>query len=182
MKFRFNKHHRGVSPAIAVILLLGLTVLAGGTLYITVISSQQDQGAVSLAITEPVNYKTTETIELLLDFDSRNIDTFTVQIENPLFEPLEIDLANSAVYNATTNLKLDGWHVASDADVITLQGQQTVTINFETFAEINLNELDAGDQIYLLFAAKRPSEDGLTLIQSNTYTIESGACTKIFCC
>jgi hypothetical protein len=163
------KRRLGISPAIALILLIGITIFAGAILFtILILNSSSDQ-SVGLAIELPKSFSSTETSRLFFD---DKIDTFSVTITNPSLTIVAVDFNNSFVYNATNDEVLSEWSVSSTVNEIELIGFESSTVQFRTNAEMDLEELTIGDNIYVSFAVHSLDDSSLTEIRSDPVIVD----------
>lgn len=174
--FTFTKKQRAVSPAIALILIIGITVLAGAIIAIVSLDLLSSKTSITLDSSDPTSFASTEQQKAFYDLTSRNIDSFRVQITNSLFEPVIVDVTNTKVYNATDDSLFPDWYVSSDSTSLVLNGQETKTLQFKIDGEnynslTNSQELRVGDTIYLIYSAHRVNDETLTFIQSEPHLI-----------
>lgn len=160
---------RAVSPVIAVIMILGITVVAAASISVVIFNNTSGGDDIGLDVSEPAHYKTTD---VWVDTDDRNIDSFTVEVSNPDYKQLVIDLPNSYVFNATTNQPLSYWRADSEVDIPILSGLESLAVTFiNTGKELDQEELANGDEIYVLFSVRRPDENTLKFVESSTFTV-----------
>jgi FlaG/FlaF family flagellin (archaellin) len=178
-KFSRSLKKRGVSPVIAVMLMIGLTVLSGVVLISVSNSILSQETQVNLNIdNQSAVYKTTETDYRFVD---ELIDELQIQIENPLEEPILVDLTQTYLYNATDDTILSNWGVVSDVGQIVLNGKESTTITFATDSTSYTSELKENDQVYVVFQSKLfGSKNQLTSLKSSTFTVELSGASPLF--
>ena len=89
--------HRSITPVVAMILLVGITIIAGAVIFLTVIVGLNAQDPIQFTVSVG-NFQTTKTSTL--NYDTK-IDTLTVTIYNNGKRPIEIDAGQ--VYLNTSN-------------------------------------------------------------------------------
>jgi flagellin-like protein len=174
-----NIKRRGISPIITVLLMIGLVVLAGTILFGISNSFLSQQTSVTLNIDgSTAIYKTTETDYRFAD---ELIDEIQIQIENPLEEPVIVDLGQTFLYNASDDSRLSNWAVITDVREIVLNGKESETITFGTVSTNNQGELQEGDNIYVIFKSKLfGSKNTLSSIQSSALTVKLSDSNPLF--
>jgi hypothetical protein len=164
----FHKKKLGTSPIIAVMMLIGLTVVSGAVLYGVSNTILQDREELELNYSEPTVFKSTETNYKLAD---ANVDSFDIEITNPLYEQIIVDLSQTYLYNASDDTLLSSWFVDSDNYELLLDGRQTTVITFTTINTLNTAELIDGDQVYVIFTILRPDTDESKQVKTSTFTV-----------
>lgn len=167
-KKNFFRHRRAISPIIAVIMLIGITVLGGALVFTTVYTVMTTESPLEISFDTPTNYETTEKELSKVD---RFIDSFYIQITNLISEPVVFDFTNYFVYNATDNLPLDDWYVANYDDEVVVQGKESLVLNLKTNADYNYDELSAGDQFYVQCAVRKVDDSNAELFKSDIFIV-----------
>ncbi len=162
------KRKKGTSPIIATILLIGLTVISGAVVYSVTTGFLQTKQPLALDYTTPTVFKSTETNYKTVD---SNIDTFDMQITNPLYEQILVDLSQTYLFNSTDNTMLSNWYVKSNASTLILFGKESATITFATQSALNSAELVNGDKVYVKFKIDRFSSTDSKIITTDNFTV-----------
>ncbi len=179
MKFLVRKKKikkmKGISQVIAIILLIGLAIIAGAALFLVVIPLLSTQTPIELSTSNQAVFSTTEKTQL-----DPFIDTMKFQLSNDIIDPVQIDLTHSYVYNASNNLILYHWTPQSNNTEPVLSGKQGITLEYKTDAIRNIEELNYGQQVYIKFNATLYGQQKYTLIKSKVYTVSSANSNPIF--
>lgn len=165
------KKYSAISQAIAVILLIGLTVIAGAALFIVILPILNNNQQVLISTSKDAKFSTTESNNQL---DSL-IDTMSFQVSNELNVPIKLDLVNyqnQTLYDVTRNAYLYNWYVTTNNTERTLTGQESgLTITYKTAGNINQQEISYGDQVYALMNVTILGKNDWTIVKSNVYTV-----------
>jgi hypothetical protein len=158
----------GTSPIIAVMMLIGLTVVSGAVLYSINSNILQTKDELGLNYSTPTVFKSTETNYKYAD---SYIDSFDIEITNPLYEQIIVDLSQTYLFNATDNAKLTNWYVDSSTSELLLFGSETAIITFTTINSLNSAELLDGDQVYVQFKIVRLDSEETKTIKTSTFSV-----------
>lgn len=178
-KFAKSLKKRGISPVLAVVLMIGLTVVSGAMLATVTNSILSQKTAVNLEInSDNAIFKTTETNYRFAD---DLIDRIEMPISNPLEEPIVVDLTQTYLYNATDDTIMVNWGVVSDASEIVLNGKESTTVTFATDSSIYTSELKNGDQVYVVFKSNLFGDSTQTAsLQSSTFSVQLSNSDPVF--
>ena len=168
------KKMSAVSQVIAIILLIGLTVLAGAALFFFVLPLLNSQPTIVLDASNPV-FASTEQTQL-----DPFIDTMSFQLTNDVNQPVQIDLNTSYVYNESNNLILYHWTPQVNGTTLNLSGQQGVTLTYKTDAIQNIEELNYGQEVYLKFNATLYGQNNYKLYKSAIFNVSTANSEPIF--
>ena len=169
------KKMTAISQVIAIVLLIGLTVLAGAALFMIVLPIVNTQTTASIETSTNAVFATTEKTQL-----DPYIDTMSFQVSNEINEPIQFDLQHSFVYNASNNLILYHWTPQVNNSEPVLSGKQSFTLEYKTEALQNFEELNYGQQVYVKFNVSLLGKDKFTLLKSNVYTVSKANSLPIF--
>lgn len=169
------KRYKAVSQVIAILLLIGLTVLAGAALFVVILPLLSTDNDVLLETSDNVVFSTTEKTQL-----DPFIDTMKIQVSNIIDEPVELDLAHSYLYNVSNNQILYQWTSQLNNSKPTLSGKQGISLEFRTAADQNIEELLYGQKVFVEFNASLFNSQKTKLIRSQIYTVSSANSLPIF--
>ena len=174
LKLKLKKIH-AVSQVIAIILLIGLTVLAGAALFAIVIPLLSSGTPIILETSTDAVFSTTEKTQL-----DPFIDTMKFQVSNDINDPVQLDLAHSYIYNASNNQILYQWEPQVNNTEPSLSGKQSFSLEYKTAAEQNIEELLYGQSVYVELNATKYGSQTSELIKSNIYTVTRANSLPIF--
>ena len=162
------KRLKGISPIIAVLLMIGLTVTSGALLFAVSTAFVSQETQVNLNIdSNSVVFKSTETDYRFVD---DLVDTLSLQIENPLEQSILVDLSQTFLYNSADQ-RIDNWTVISNVNEIVLNGKESTTITFGTYS--SSSQLTNGEEIYVVFQSKLYNSKGeFESLKTSPLTVE----------
>ena len=170
------KKYRAISQVISIILLIGLTVLAGAALFMVVIPLLNSQNQIIISTSVDAVFATTEKTQL-----DPFIDTMTFQVSNEINEPVMIDLTTTYLYNVSNGQRLYQWQPLVNNTEPVLSGQQRgLTIEFQTPPEQNNEEFLYGQQVYAELNVTKYGQDNWSIIKSNVYNVSTANAKTIF--
>ena len=168
---------RAVSPAIALILLIGVTVLAGVAVISTVILVFNAEDPISITISKPVYMASTETD---IAFFDPLVDSMLLPVTNNMRERLIFETENIQIYNASSNEILDRWSVIGENSEIFTQGQETIILNLQTEGKFDQDEFSIGDKFFVQIPAKKEDQTNYQPFFSQTFTITASDTDPLF--
>lgn len=173
---KFNKK-RGVSPIVAAILLIGVTILAGVVVVSTVLLVINAEEPISITISKPENYASTETD---IAFFDPLVDSMILPVTNDMREPLVMDASQIFLYNATDDQILDRWYVSFDDRFVPFQGQESLFLNLKTEGKYDTQELSPGDRFYVTIPVKKSEGEDFVTFTSATFSVTSSDTSPLF--
>jgi flagellin-like protein len=173
---KFTKK-RGVSPVIAAILLIGVTILAGVIVTSTVLLVMNTEEPISIIISKPENYASTEDD---IAFYDPLVDSMIIPITNDMREPLIMDTRQVYIYNASDDEILDRWYVSVDDDFIPFQGQESLFLNLKTEGKFDTQELSPGDQFYVTIPVRKSEGTDFVTFTSNTFSVTTSNTNPLY--
>ena len=169
------KNFRAISPVIAIILLIGLTVIAGAVLFGVVIPLLSSQTPISLTTSNDAVFTTTQKTNV-----DPYMDSMSFQVSNDINDPVHIDLSHSYLYNASNGLILYNWIPNANNTQPVLSGQQGMTLSYQTDPNIPGYQLYYNQSVYVEFNVTRYDQQKSELIKSNIYTVTTANTQPIF--
>ena len=174
-KFRFKKikRRKGTSPIIATILLIGLTVFSGAVLYGVTTTYLNQKTPLALDYTNPTSF--TNTITNYKTADNK-IDSFNIQVTNPLYEQIILDLGNTQLYadKAQNNTYQPvNWAVSYNSSYQLLNGRESTSVTFYTNPTDPGSQLDSGTKAFASFTVMRTDGSDPTVFNTTVFTMKS---------
>jgi flagellin-like protein len=168
---------RAVSPIIATMLLIAVTILAGVAVVSTVYLVMTAEDPLSITISKPEYYASTESEKAFFD---PLVDNILVPITNNNREPLFYNLDEVEVYNATSDEPLDRWSVSNANRVIVAQGQETIYLEFDTEGRFDQDELTNSDEIYFKIPVKKENQQNYEIFTSPNFKVTTAETEPLF--
>ena len=164
-----SKKKLGTSPIIATILLIGLTVVSGAVLYGVTTTFLNQKSQLSLEYTTPTAFT-----PIVTDYATATtkIDSFNIQVSNPLNEQVILNTGNSHLYNSTNGL-ITGWSLNSNSSYLLLNGRESTTLTFSLNTIDNSLGLDSGKQVYASFTVERTDGSDPTTFNTSLFTVSA---------
>lgn len=157
---RFRRKTRGVSPVIATVLLIGLTVVAGVAVAVMLFGAVNAPDPIKVVVLSISDFETTD--------DDTLIDQFSVTIQNDERTNIRID---SKSFNLTTSdqIEIPGWSVDLDYDEIYLPGLaiQTFTLSCDPTLD-NVEQLTPQTDLVIIEITVFP-EDSTNIRNAKTF-------------
>ncbi|MHA1970180.1 MAG: archaellin/type IV pilin N-terminal domain-containing protein, partial [Candidatus Hodarchaeales archaeon] len=155
---------RGVSPVIATILLIGLTVVAGIAVAVMLFGAVNTPDPIKVVVLSISEFKTTD--------DDILIDQFSITIQNDERTIVRIESDSFVVKNVTdqnqNQTELTDWSVDLDYDEIYLPGLAIQTFTLSCDSTLDYAELTPRDDLVIIEITVFP-EDSTNLRNAKTF-------------
>ncbi|MHA2074005.1 MAG: archaellin/type IV pilin N-terminal domain-containing protein [Candidatus Hodarchaeales archaeon] len=159
---RIRRKTRGVSPVIATVLLIGLTVVAGIAVAVMLFGAVNAPDPIKVVVLSISEFKTTD--------DDILIDQFSITIQNDESTNVRIESDSFVVKNATdqNQTELTDWSVDLDYDEIYLLGLAIQTFTLSCDSTLDYAELTPRDDLIIIEITVFP-EDSTNLRNAKTF-------------
>ena len=169
------KNVRAISPVIAIILLIALTIIAGAVLFAVVIPLLSNQTPINLTTSNDAVFTTTKKTQV-----DPYMDSMSFQVSNDINDPVQIDLSHSYLYNSSNGLILYNWVPNTNNTQPVLSGQQGMTLSYQTDPNIPGYQLYYNQSVYVEFNVTKYGQQQSELIKSNVYTVSTANTQPIY--
>ncbi|MHA2305684.1 MAG: archaellin/type IV pilin N-terminal domain-containing protein [Candidatus Hodarchaeales archaeon] len=159
---RIRRKTRGVSPVIATVLLIGLTVVAGIAVAVMLFGAVNAPDPIKVVVLSISEFKTTD--------DDILIDQFSITIQNDESTNVRIESDSFVVKNASdqNQTELTDWSVDLDYDEIYLLGLAIQTFTLSCDSTLDYAELTPRDDLIIIEITVFP-EDSTNLRNAKTF-------------